>query len=328
MKEMFHTSLTGGKWWKPFLAMIVLMVLTLGAYEFSLFRIDENSSPRLIAASFLFAFVMLLGYIVIATVFAVVLMRIGAAAVTFRDKPFSFDGQILPLTKLVLGGTLLTLITLGFYGPWFYRRYVSYLTDHTAYDGERPRFLGKGGKLLKYSLLSLVLPLTVLLIVFGVSVAVMAAGGNAYGPEYSLKVGLATLIFEVVLFFAIIPYEYLMYRWLMNFNWKNRLITWNTDFWSSVGFLVGQLALTIITVGIYWPAFLLRSAKYFTGKTVITEDARELARFDLQVPLLRGFLYIWGQTLLTIVTLGIFLPWSYANIVRFLVNGVSLNTAE
>lgn len=328
MKEAFHSTLYGKKWWKPFLAMIVLMVAALGAYEFSLFRIDDSASPQFILISFLFAIVMVVAYLAISAAFAIILMRIAAPTFTFKDKAFSFDGQVGALVKLFLGGTALTVITLGFYGPWFVRKYTAYLVAHTEYDGERPQFLGKAGKLLKYGLLALVLPLAAILIVFGVIVAVMAAGGNAYGPEYALSMAIATLIIEVVIFFAIIPYEYLAYRWYMNISWKNRLIAWNTEFWSSVGYIAGQLALTIITAGIYWPAFMLRLIRYFAAKTVLTENAKELGRCGLYVPMGRGFFYIWGQTLLTVITLGIYAPWAYANVIRFIVNGFYYETPE
>ncbi len=328
MKESFHSTLTGGKWWKPFLAMVVLLVITLGAYEFSMFRLDENASPQFAAVSLLFGLVMLFAYIAVVSAFTIVLTRISAATVAFKEKPFSFDGKVSTFVKLVLGGTALTCVTLGFYGPWFIRKYTAYMVAHVEYDGDRPQFLGKAGKLLKYGLLSLVLPLIVLMGIFFVALMVIGAGGNNYGPQYSLNVAISTLLFEIVLFFALIPYEYLVYRWYMNISWKNRLLSWKTEFWPSVGYIAGQLALTIVTVGIYWPAFLLRLMRYFSAKTVLTEDARELGRCGQDIPVLKGFFYIWGQTLLSIITVGIYLPWAYANVIRFIVNGTYYETEE
>jgi len=328
MKERIQSSLTGNLWWKPFLGMIALIVVTMGSYEGALSRLDGQTSPEFAVASLLFAIVMLLAYAAVIAAFTIVLLRLAIPTVTYREKAFSFDGKAPAFVKLILLGSLLSAVTLGFYAPWFMRRYEAYLIAHTEYDGERPRFLGKGGKLLKYGLLSFVLPFAVLLGVFFTVIAVIGAGGHNYGPEYSMKVIIATVAFDIVCFFALLPYEYLVYRWTINISWKNKLISWHTDFWSAVGFLAGQLALTVITLGVYWPAFVLRATRYFAAKTVITDDAKELGRFGFEAPLGKGFLLLWGQTLLCILTLGIYAPWAYAKIVRFMANGLFYETAE
>lgn len=322
MKERFLSDLTGKKWWAPFLTMIVIMVASIGAYEFALFRLDSSTDPAFAAVSVLFALVMLLIFVLTEAGFGIILMKIAVPTVSYKDRRFGFDGDPWAYIRLVLKGIGLTLITLGFYGPWFARRCFAYVTAHVEYDGERPKFLGTGGKLLKYTLLSLIVPLILLLVVFSAAVGLKAASG-ASGPEFTAWLMASTLLFELVLFFALLPYIYLAYRWYVNLSWKGRLITWNTEFWASVFFLAGQLALTIITLGIYWPALVIKSYRYFAARTQVAEDGKVFARFSFDGSVGKGFLLLWGQTLLSIITIGIYVPWAYASVLRYFINGTA-----
>jgi len=328
VKDSFRTDLSGNDWWVPFLAMIAAAVATLGAFEFAMFGVDKTSSPAFILAAIAFGAAMLVGYVLIVAGFSIVLLRIAVPSISLREKRLSFDGKVGVFVRTFLFGTLLTAATFGFYGPWFVRRYVAYLAVHAEYDGERPRFLGEGSTLLKYGLVALVVPLAVALAAFFAYVRWIASGPQPYGPSYTVKILTATAIFDIAAFFLIIPYSYLFYRWLIDFAWKNARICWDTELWPSVGFIAGQLALLLVTAGIYWPLFTLQIFRYFVGKTVISEAGRESGRFSFEASLARGFFLLWGQALLTIVTFGIYVPWAYAKSLRFFVNGISVESAD
>jgi uncharacterized membrane protein YjgN (DUF898 family) len=53
--------------------------------------------------------------------------------------------------------------------------------------------------------------------------------------------------------------------------------------------------------------------KYFSEKTVAVSDETTL-RFGFDYDAKNDFFYIWGQMLLTMVTLGIYYPWAFSKI--------------
>ena len=74
-----------------------------------------------------------------------------------------------------------------------------------------------------------------------------------------------------------------------------------------------EILLTIITLGIYFPIAMIRLYKYFADKTIANGTDRKL-KFGYDIDPLNDFLFIWGQTLLTIITLGIYYPWAFCKI--------------
>ena len=106
---------------------------------------------------------------------------------------------------------------------------------------------------------------------------------------------------------------YLRYKWMVNVKYKEYIIQWDTDFWSSCKAILFQVFLTIITIGIYYPLALVKMYKYFAEKTVAISDTRT-KKFGYDIENQEDFLFLWGQILLTIITLGIYYPWGFCKI--------------
>jgi len=124
------------------------------------------------------------------------------------------------------------------------RKIAAYLASHTEYGGARPEFLGKGG----------------------------AGWVEGIGRRCECAPHLhADHLRLVFLIFA--PLMYLLYRWYVNLRWKDVAIVWKTEFWPSVGFLMGQLALTVVTLSFYWPVAFVKCLAYFAGKTAFERGA-------------------------------------------------------
>jgi hypothetical protein len=121
------------------------------------------------------------------------------------------------------------------------------------------------------------------------------------------------LIEQLVIMVVMIPYLYLIYKWAVNISYKDKHITWETGFWESCGRIAIEMLLTIITVGIYMPLAMLRLYKYFSQRTVV-EASDSKRKFGYDIEPLNDFLFIWGQTLLVIVSLGIYYPWAVCKI--------------
>lgn len=314
MKQRFNCAITGASWWKPFIAFVALTLAIMIPNE--LISLNPPDEPGKAFATLLLTLTLQGLLVVVQAAFSVILMRIAFPLVSVGDKPLAFTGKTGEYVKINILGFLLCIVTLGFYIPAYARKIVAYLAKHTQRDGEGASFLSKTGELMKYYVLALLLPVIAICVLFVVIVAksgYVSPVAGSYGP--------ATLALYFVLFLAIIPFFYLAYKWTVNFGWKDVTISWDTRFGPSCAFIAGQFFLLVVTLGILWPVAVVNIVRYFADKTVIRKNGTETGRLGFDGTRGRGFTLLWGQTLLTIITLGIYLPWAYANCARFFVNG-------
>ncbi len=315
MKENFSCSLTGKHWWKPFVVCVVLYLAIMIPNELA--SMNPSDDVAIASAALFFSLALTGILIVVLAAFSVILRKIAFPHISIGGKPLSFTGKVGEYVKINILGFLLCVVTLTFYFPFFNRKIISYLAEHTEWGGSKVSFTSKAGKLMKYYVLALILPL---LAVSALFVVVVVALKLAKGGAVSGSFGSATLVFYLVLFIAIIPFIYLAYKWTVNFAWNGFTVSWDTRFWDSCGFILGQLCLTLITVGIAWPLAFVNVIRFFAGKTVVRENGTEKGRLGFECKRGKAFTLLWGQTLLVLITCGIYLPWAYANCMRFLIN--------
>jgi len=196
--------------------------------------------------------------------------------------------------------------------------------SETTFDGAAPEFLGKGGKLFVYMLLALWIPLAVVIGVFATVVGVSALGGGGSTPALSA----ASTLMVLLVYIVIIPFMYLTYKWFVNVRWNEVTIAWKTSFWPSCGYILGQMLLTLVTLGIYSPAACLKIYGYFVERTALSRGGQEIGRLGFEGGIGKGFGLIWGQSLLSIITLGIYLPWAYAKIGAWIASTTYCETSE
>lgn len=244
--------------------------------------------------------------------------------VSLDDKKFEFIGEFSAFMGVCIKGLLLSMITFGIYGPWFERNIINYITENTTYPDKTLRFNGKAGKLLKYMILSMVIPALILGIILGIGFSsIMIAdpyATNTYG-----QMALFFIIYVVGVFTISSIYTYYIYKWYVNFTFGEQDITLKATAVNSILFILGQLLLTIVTFGIYGFAAEVKIFKYFTENTILTDTTTgEITPVYFVGETGKGFGLLLGQTLLSIVTLGIYIPWAYANIQNWFINNIEL----
>ena len=312
MKKHFELTLEGREWSVPVLVFWVIYLLLLGGQQ-ALTRYGSPAGPGL---GLLLNLVIMIALVLLEATFTIVLFRIVAPRLSIGGHPFAFSGSVGKYVGLNLKGALLSIITLGIYAPWFLRNILAYLTSHTTYRGAALQFMGKPKKLLKYFLLSLYLPLIV--IIAGLSVVLVLVtlrGGNVSARGATQTV---TMLTTVVILLVLVPFICLTLRWYVDVQWTDSRAQWRTSFWPFCGFVLGQLLLTLITLGVYGPAGYLRVYRYFTERTVITRGDAQSARLGFDGSIRSGFGLLWGQGLLCVITLGFASPWAYARVARWL----------
>ncbi len=311
MRSYFKFGIRGADWWWPVLLYWVAVVAVEAVSI--LIRSGSEDTARAVstlAVTFACSIIMGLGEAAL----AVVIYRRAAPKLSLDGDAFAFDGPPGRYVLIVLVGSLLSLITAGIYLPWFLRRVQSFLASSTRYRESRFEFLGRPLALL---------PLFLVLVVVAAVLAgvLLGARGPSQVDPSSGGAALATTFTTFALILLVMPILiYVIYKWAVHYRWNDVTVRWQTWFFPSFGFMVGQLALAMITLGIYWPAACLRLYRYFVRRSVLLHEGVEIGRLGFEGRIGRGFWFLWGQSLLSLVTAGIYLPWGLARMGRWVLD--------
>jgi len=299
MKDYFTFNLKAQKLlpvWLTFLVvfMVPYVYLMVNIKDF----VDPHQSTKLLGFYGIMFVLFVFAYAII-----FYLVKLTIEGVEFKGNHFEFDGTFGQFIGKLILGLFLSIITLGIYSPWFITKIQKFFVDNTSHDSNKLEFSGTAVKLFKILFFTTFLPLLAMIIVL-IYIQFKYGGTDAKTIGYYIN-GFTILI--------MIPYMYYFYKWMVNLKFREFAIRWETGFWNSCGKILLEMFLTIITAGIFYPLAMIRLYKYFLGKTFATSEiSRKEFGYDLEGG--KDFLFIWGQLLLTIVTLGIYYPWAYCNI--------------
>jgi uncharacterized membrane protein YjgN (DUF898 family) len=141
--------------------------------------------------------------------------------VSLKDKPFAFTGTIGSFLRINFVGLFLSIITIGFYIPRYMKRVADFFVNNVEYDGTKANFLGKTGKMFKYYILGLFLPILALIVGGGVYMAtkMLQSGATPVGGNSSLFAGFAA---NIVILVMILPFTYYTYKWMVHIGGRKR----------------------------------------------------------------------------------------------------------
>lgn len=304
MKNYFNFSLSGNKLF-PYWAVMLLSIVCLAVFvgiNLGLKAVDiQHNDPK----EFIILIPVLLVFYFVMFAISFYIYKLHIVNIVYKEQQFVFNGTLGQFIITLLLGILLSIITLGIYTPWFVRKMSQFFVNNSSYHSESLEFKGKGGELLLIFLFTLLLPYVFIGIFTGVFTI-----ANQFNDTPLLS-GLIQIITTIIL----IPFYYFLYKWMVNIKYKDYIIVWKTDTWDACMKILGQVLLIIITFGIYSPLAYLRLYKYFAERTVATSpDKTKKFGYDLEPG--DDFFYIWGQILLTIITIGIYYPWANCKIAQ------------
>ena len=280
-----------------FMGVSVLIILASGI-EFKTmdFKTMAPGSILLLASLYVLFFVVML-------LIMFYISKLIIENIEYKDRTFEFGGKFGQYVGIFLLGLFLCIITLGIYTPWYIRKIQKFFVDNSSYNNKPLEFKGKGGELFLIFLVTFIIPYA-----FIMFLTMVFAVANRLQESNTINV-----IIQIVTTFIMIPYMYFLYKWMVNIDFKEYNIKWNTDSWQACGKIFVQVLLSVITFGIYYPLAIVSLYKYFAGHTVATaETGSKKFGYDLEPS--KDFLFLWGQILLTIVTLGIYYPWAFCKI--------------
>ena len=321
MKNYFKFNLTGKKVFPMWILLLVFYVVPYSIIQYKIQTLSKvhptdlteimeqmGSMFKLYGVS---GILLIIEYSIMFFIF-----KMTIDGIEYKERTFAFVGKFGQFISLFISNFLLTVITLGIYGPWFYTKMYRFLAKNSKYDEQNPEFKGKGSDLFVIILVTLIIPVCVaagLLMISAFIGGFINAVKNPDPSEMSPLMWISFSGFFVVILLIMLSFTYYFYRWFINFTFKGYEIKWNTQFWSSVNKIFIEVFLSLITLGIYAPLATLRLYKYFAEKTVAkSETGEKHFGYDLEVG--DDFLFIWGQLLLCLITLGIYFPWAYCKI--------------
>lgn len=244
-------------------------------------------------------FLLLIGVIY---VFYYYVIRFTTESIEYEEERLATSYSISQFLGMLIFGIFLSIITLGIYLPWFIQRLYVFFIEGASYKGVGYKFDGDGLTLFGILTLMVVLPIITLSIIC----ATLFGVGSS---EEAILVNIYQLI-------ILAPLYTLLFKWMVNGSYNGYIISLKVKFFSFMGFIFLHLLLTVLTIGIYFPLFYLKIYKYVLSHVSCENAAGDKVRLDYDIEHGRDFLFIWGQLLLTIVTLGIYLPWAYTEIMR------------
>ena len=300
MKHFFQFHLTGNKLFALWIACIVFLI---GPYVGLIVFMKDFKSPQ---ASLLFLPLLLL-LTIAALLISFYMFKIFVENFSVNDNRLAFNGSFGVYIGKILVGIFLTTITLGIYGAWFVKNIQQFFIDNISYKDSSFSFKGKGGNLFGILLLTLFLPMIILVTI----VTVLQLNSAINSPVFAV-------LNQIFTFIILTPYMYMVYKWMVNVDYKTYHISWNTEFFSACGKILLEILFTVITLGIYYPLAYLRLYQYFINRT-IAKSENSIINFGFDIENAgKDLLFIWGQILLILITFTIYYPWAISKIgVRF-----------
>jgi uncharacterized membrane protein YjgN (DUF898 family) len=308
MKKYFSFNLNAVDFLKVFLPywVVFLGYEAVVLYLSPLLKKAEKEPSVLLPLLGIF-FLAVFVFVLVAFAFSILMMRKYVSAVSLSGQSLSFKGSVPKFVFMNLGGILLSIITLGIYMPWYIVRVSRYLTGEMSYQNKKFEFTGKGGKLFLIMLLSFFVPLAAVIILY----ACLLTPAFLVSCTYTTATWAYTIPITLIFYIILIPFIYLIYKWYVSsIRLEAVHFQWNTQFFSSVFYILAQMLLLFVTLFICWPLACINIYRYFAGKTSALSNDKKIGKFGFEGKNGEGFLLFWGQALLSILTLGVYIPWA------------------
>lgn len=239
-------------------------------------------------------------------------------AISLDNKSFGFSGTFRSYMKMNLKGLFLSIFTLGIYSSWYAANYKRFIADHISFPEKILSFEGRGGKLFVYMLLGLFLPFLVLIAVL------MPFYLSALNGNISL-LNVAVVIYIVGIFLITSLLSVLQWKWMVDYSFGVESAKINVSIPRSMFFILGQLLLGTLTLGIYLFAAEVKIFAYFAEKIILKDVITgKIRNVHFTGKTREGFLLYLGQTLLSIITLGLYIPVAYAKVTNWLVSHLEM----
>lgn len=345
MKNYFNFTLTGSQFLPVWIAFFLFFLIPI---HFMLGEFNELIASDVPAGgpSKLF-FLYLVIVLAMAFIFLLFMAKLVIQSVELKGIKVICDYHAEKYIEVITSGLVLSIVTIGIYVPWFVRNISRFFVLGTSYSSHKFSFKGQGGNL--FLIMTLIIFIPFLLVGF-VAFTI-------------LKSEIDIWIYQVVVISIFVSIIYLTFNWMVNIQYKNYLIRLDTEFFPAIGKIAIELVLAVIlvfifrwltsvfimilwnpdsfpaagkiaveiilavtTLSIYFAMAFIRLYRYFAEhtKSNIVDGKQITMGYDGDQ--LSDFKFMWGQILLTAITLGIYYPWAFSRIVGRVLTQTYLST--
>ena len=315
MKNYFDFQLNGRKFFPLWMTFYVIFLIPYCLLMFKILSFKQLEPPEKPSSSLFLLFIPLF---LAAMVWTIYFFKLVLENIALKETTVQCSFNIWRFIGLICLGMFLTIITLGIYSPWFVRDLQRFIAENSSWRSSNFSFRGKGGALFLIITLTFMIPI-LLMVVF----TIVYFKEQITNPTNTFT-GMRQLLMTIIL----VPYMYFVYKWAVKFNYREYQIGWNTKFWPSAGKILLEMVLSIITFGIYIPLAYLRLYEYFSERTGSNIVDNQSIKFGYDLEEWNDFTFVWGQTLLALITLGIYYPWAFAKIGQRVLGKTSLERIE
>ncbi|QZT37456.1 DUF898 domain-containing protein [Halosquirtibacter xylanolyticus] len=215
-----------------------------------------------------------------------------------EEEPLKFDGSLGRYFLILIGYTLLSMITVGITIPLLIKKSQCFFIDNTTYKKEAFKFKGKIQAMVIFMIIYLAAFITISII----AGTQLKNGNIPSGSNFLPLVIVYPLILVLISFIS----AYL-YNWYANIDYKN----YNFHFRSSFSAYITPWLLTILgtvfSLGLVTPFLNIWIAKKYINDLEATNEESTVT-FSEELDIKEDGIYLLGQTILTIFTIGIYLP--------------------
>lgn len=225
------------------------------------------------------------------------------------NRQLTFHGQGGKLFGIYIINLILTVITLGLYYPWAKAAVLRYIYQETELEGSRFSFLGTGREMF----LGFIKAIGIFILLYGMVLWAMLSGNIAI-----MSMAYLVFIVALMLLVPIAIHGSLRYR-LSRTTWRGIHFGYRGELKALLSeFVVGGF-LTVITLGIYSPWFVMKLRRY------IFENVRfGNIEFSYHGDGLEYFLLNLKGYLLTLITLGIYSFWYFKDLFAYFVDNMEM----
>ncbi|NEW81349.1 MAG: DUF898 domain-containing protein [Mariniphaga sp.] len=314
MKSYLNFTLKGSQFLPVWIAFFFFFMIP---YYFLLGEFNELISSDVPAGgpSKLF-FIYLAFVLAMAYTFVYYMVKLVVQSLEYKGEKVLCNYHLGKYIGIIITGLVLSIVSVGIYVPWLIKNIHRFFTNGTSYNSHKFSFKGKGGKLFLIMTLTIFIPfLLVGIVLFSIFESMIDFQSQNF-----------LLIYQLIVMFSLVPNIYLILKWMVDFRYKDYLIRWDTEFFPATGKIAIELVFAVVTFGIYFPMAYIRLYRYFAEHTKSNVVNEKQISLGYNGDLLSDFLFMWGQILLTVITLGFYYPWAFSRIAQRVLTQTYLET--
>jgi len=314
MRNYLNFTLKGSQFLPVWIAFFFFFMIP---YYFLLGELTELTGADVPAGgpSKLF-FIYLAFVLAMAYTFIFYMIKLVVQSLEYKGEKVSCNYHPGKYIGIIISGLVLSIVTVGIYIPWFMRNMHRFFANGVSYNSHKFAFKGKGGALFLIMTLTIFIPfLLVGILLFSV-----------FESRIDFQSQNFLFIYQLIVMFSLVPNIYLILKWMVDFRYKDYLISWDTEFFPATGKIALELIFAVITFGIYFPLAYIRLYRYFTEHTKSNVVSSTQISLGYDGDQFSDFLYIWGQILLTVITLGFYYPWAFSRIAQRILTETFIET--